>query len=113
MMIEQSELQKEKNMPPSAEATNGVNNHVNDREPEDRKQSSLESESADTENLVNENPVSENHEVAEQPKQKEQSTDETHDNISFLNEKLDKLFSLKESQSFTDFWFYVKEINTL
>ena len=56
-----------------------------------------------------ETPVAQEEKHAEVP---EPSADHV-DNTSFLNQKIDKLISLKEENNFSDFWFYVKELNTM
>ncbi len=35
------------------------------------------------------------------------------DNISFLNTQVEKLIGLKDEKNFTDFWFYVRELNKM
>ncbi len=36
-----------------------------------------------------------------------------HENVIYVNEKIDKLIALRDEQNFTDFWFYVKELNKM
>ncbi|MCY7409701.1 MAG: hypothetical protein LH473_05470, partial [Chitinophagales bacterium] len=35
------------------------------------------------------------------------------DNAAFINKQIEKLIQYKEEKNFTDFWFYVKELNTM
>lgn len=43
----------------------------------------------------------------------ETKDEKADDNVSFVNRQIDKLIALKEEKNFTDFWFYVKELNTM
>ena len=36
-----------------------------------------------------------------------------NDNYAFINGQIEKLIALKEEKNFTDFWFYVKELNKM
>src|SRR5690242_17782772 len=110
MMVERSELPKEKNLPASVDSSNGTANHLNENEtnevnPHFSEKPDPQIPEGEVQNSENNLP-SEESSTQKDTLQPQPSSQEKPDNPSFLNEKLDKLSALKESQSFTDFWFY-------
>jgi len=74
-----------------------------------------EEEKDKQEKSVKENVASETSVVASSVPQPaaEKPAGEHGDNVAFVNSQIEKLIGLKDEKNFSDFWFYVRELNKM